>query len=149
MKIEKIRCKELQILDWITDEHGFPMQIVNVGEDYAYATFEGNEGDVWEFNDKDNEPQPIEITDDIFSKNNWKEYSYPSALNLHRHYYVKDESGNRLEWELGTLSIWNDYIQDNDVVYADIIIPCKYVHQLQQALRLAGLHDLANNLKID
>ena len=39
--------------DWCCDRHGFPMQITNVGDDYAYATFEGNEGDPWEFDDKD------------------------------------------------------------------------------------------------
>ena len=38
-------CKELQFGDWITDNNGFPMQITTVGDDYAYATFEGNEGD--------------------------------------------------------------------------------------------------------
>ena len=38
------------------------MQIINVGEGYAYATFEGNEGDSWDFDDKDDQPQPIEIT---------------------------------------------------------------------------------------
>ena len=45
-------CKELQYGDWCCDQHGFPMQITNVGDDYAYATFEGNEGDPWEFDDK-------------------------------------------------------------------------------------------------
>ena len=41
-----MKCQELQIWDWITDGHGLPMQITNVGDDYAYATFEGNEGDL-------------------------------------------------------------------------------------------------------
>ena len=40
-------CKELMYGDWCCDKHGFPMQITNVGDDYAYATFEGNEGDPW------------------------------------------------------------------------------------------------------
>ena len=37
---------------------------------------------------------------------------------------------------------------DNDGVYSDIVIPIKYVHQLQQALRLAGMTEMANNFKI-
>ena len=45
------------------------MQITNVGDDYAYATFEGNEGDPWEFNDKDCPPEPIEITGDLLKAN--------------------------------------------------------------------------------
>ena len=45
------------------------MQITNVGEDYAYATWEGNEGDPWEFDDKDDQPKPIPLTPEILEKN--------------------------------------------------------------------------------
>ena len=55
--------------DWCCDEHGFPMQITNVGDDYTYATFEGNEADPWEFDDKDEHPQPIILTPEILEKN--------------------------------------------------------------------------------
>ena len=88
--METIKCKELMVGDWCRSEHGFPMQITNVGEDYAYATFEGLEGDPWEFDDKDFPPCAIEITDDMFSKNNWEEHSYPLPYNLHEYYYMKD-----------------------------------------------------------
>lgn len=44
MKAETIRCRALMVGDWCCDKHGFQMQITNVGDDYAYATFEGNEG---------------------------------------------------------------------------------------------------------
>ena len=54
-----MKCKELQICDWIQDKNGFQWQITNVGDDYAYATFEGNEGDPWEFDDKDDQPEGI------------------------------------------------------------------------------------------
>ena len=63
-------------------------------------------------------------------------------------YYVKDEGENHLMWERGILTIWSDYKKYNDGVYADIVITCKYVHQLQQVLRLAGMTELANNFKI-
>ena len=46
------------------------------------------------------------------------------------------------------LSIWLAYGDANDGVFSDVIVPCKYVHQLQQVLRLVGLTDMANNLKI-
>ena len=58
-----MKCKELMVGDFCRSGHGLPMQITNVGDDYAYATFESNEGDHWEFNDKDEKPQLIEITD--------------------------------------------------------------------------------------
>ena len=146
MDAVKIRCRDLMVGDWITNRNGFPMQITNVGEDYAYATFEGNEGDPWEFDDKDDQPQPIEITEDILKQNNWEVQGYNLLPN--EHYYVKDEDGNHLLWSNGTLSIWLDYGDANDGVFSDVTVPCKYVHQLQQVLRLVGLTDMANNLKI-
>ena len=30
-----MKCKELQIGDWVQDENGFQWQIIGVGEDYA------------------------------------------------------------------------------------------------------------------
>ena len=103
MKEIKIKCRDLMVGDWCYNKHGLPMQITNVGEDYAYATFEDNEGDPWEFDDKDNQPQPIEITEDILKQNNWEVQGYTLLTN--EHYYVKDEDGNHLLWSNGTLSI--------------------------------------------
>ena len=141
-------CKELMYGDWCCDHHGFPMQITNVGEDYAYATWEDNEGDPWEFNDKDDQPEPIYITPYILCKDDWKEHSYALPDELIEYYYTKDMDGNHLIWKRGILSIWFDYEKDNDGVYSDIVIPVEYVHQLQQVLRLAGLTDMANNFKV-
>ena len=87
-------CKELMYGDWCCDKHGFQWQITVVGNDYAYATFEDNEGDPWEFDDKDDQPKPIEITEDILRKNNWKVQGYTLLPN--EHYYVKDIGVNYL-----------------------------------------------------
>ena len=143
--METIKCKDLMYGDWCRSEHGFPMQITNVGDDYAYATCDGFD---WELDDKDFPPCAIEITDDMFSKNSWEEHSYPLPYNLHEYYYMKDEGRNHLIWNSEVLSIWFDYEKDSDGVYADILVPCKYVHQLQQVLRLAGMTELANNFKV-
>ena len=142
-------CKELQYGDWCCNKHKFPMQITNVGEDYAYATWEGNEGDPWEYDDKDDHPHPIEITRELLEANGWEEHSYYSSFhNLSKYFFMKDKNGNHLELKQGTLAIWNEYEPNNDGVYSDILIPCKYVHQLQQVLRLAGMTEMANNFKI-
>ena len=141
-----MKCKELQIGDWIQDKNGNPMQIIGVGDDYAYATFEGNEGDPWEFNDKDDKPCAIEITDDILKQNKWEVQGY--ALLPSEHYFVKDDGGNHLLWSYGTLSIWLACGEANDGVFSDVVLPCKYVHQLQQALRLAGLSEIADNFNV-
>ena len=143
MKTETIRCRDLMVGDWIADNNGFQLQITVVGNDYAYATFEGNEADPWEFDDKDDQPCAIKITEDILKQNKWEVQGYTLL-----HYYVKDEGGNHLLWSHGTLSIWLACGGANDAVFSDVTVPCKYVHQLQGALRLAGLTDMANNFKV-
>ena len=151
MKTETIRCRELQYGDWITDNNGFPMQITTVGEDYAYATFEGNEGDPWEFDDKDDQPQPIEITRELLKANGWKAESFmASPWNgfVLTYYFVKDEGDIHLEFKCNTLTIWFNYDKGDDGAIADISIPIKYAHQLQQVLRLVGFNELADNFKI-
>ena len=136
--------------DFCRSGHGLPMQITNVGDDYAYATFEGNEGEPWEFDDKDEQPQPIEITYDLLEANGWKAHIKKygtTTCDLGRIYKSK---GNYLKWyRYGiTLYIWFDNKIVNNGLLEDINIPVKYVHQLQQVLRIAGMTDLANNFKI-
>ena len=146
--METIKCKDLMYGDWCRDGHGFPMQITNVGEDYAYATFEGLEGDHWEFDDKDCQPSPIEITTELLKANGWEVFTYEIGVATYTTYCSKKEAGNYLEWKRGTFSIWIDYEDNNDGVYADILVPCGDVHQLQQVLRIAGMTELANNFKV-
>ena len=141
-----MKCKELQIFDWVQDKNGIQWQITGVGDDYAYATFEGNEGDPWEFDDKDDQPEPIEITEDILKQNKWEVQGY--TLIPSEHYYVKDDGGNHLLWSHGTLSIWLACGEANDGVFSDVVLPCKYVHQFQHALRLCGLDELADKFKV-
>ena len=132
--------------DWVVNQNGSLMQIVAVDEDNAYAC-EGNEERPWIFGDnEDYKPEPIEITEDILKENKWEVQGY--TLLQSEHYYVKDESRNHLLWSNGTLSIWLAYGESNDGVFSDVTLPCKYVHQLQQALRLAGMTDMANNFKV-
>ena len=137
--------------DWCCNKHGFPMQITNVGEDYAYATWEGNEGDPWELDDKDDQPEPISLTNNILKKNGWEMKSYmlpPYASFIRTYYFTKDEGDTHLELKGNTLTIWFNYEKNNEGVYSDIVIPVNYVHQLQQVLRLAGMTDMANNFKV-
>lgn len=141
-----IKCKELMVGDWCRDGHGFPMQITNVGDDYAHATFEGLD---WELDDKDCQPSPIEITAELLKANGWEVGSYYSSFhNLGYYSFMRDANGNHLELKQGTLAIWNEYEPNNDGAYSDILVPCKYVHQFQQVLRLAGMTELANNFKV-
>ena len=127
-----MKCRDLMVGDWITNRNGFPMQITNVGEDYAYATFEGNEGDPWEFDDKDDQPKPIPITPEIFEKNGWKETEY----------WHEYKDGNTII-QCSLHKIWG-IINEIEIEH----FKCEYVHQLQHLLRLCGLDELANNFKV-
>ena len=130
MKTETIRCRDLMVGDWITDGHGlFPMQITTVGEDYAYATWEGNEGDPWEFDDKDDQPEPIPITPKILEKNGW--------------WYDVEDMWLHDEVDFG-IERWNGGFQCYNVNQ----IKLDSVHQLQHSLRLCGQNDLAENFKL-
>ena len=87
MNAVKIKCQALMVGDWITDNHGFKWQIICVGDDYAYATFEGNEADPWEFDDKDDQPEPILLSGIVLMDNGWDAHSYTSPHNLKKYYW--------------------------------------------------------------
>ena len=127
-----MKCRELQYGDWCCDKHGFPMQITNVGEDYAYATFEGNEGDPWEFNDKDDQPQPIPLTPEMLVKNGWKETEY----------WHEYKDGNTII-QCSLHKIWG-IINEIEIEH----FKCEYIHQYQHLFRLCGLNELADNFKV-
>ena len=132
-----MKCKELQIWDWITDGHGLPMQITNVGDDYAYATFEGNEGDTWEFDDKDEQPQPIPLTPEILEKNGFVK------VNSQRYDYGNPDTDCYVKVNPKKNMIHVNGRNANSNLYSH-----SFVHELQRALRLCGLNELADNFKI-
>ena len=130
-------CKELQYGDWVSAGGGLPMHITNIGEDYAYATFEGNEGDPWEFDDKDDQPNPIPLTPEILEKNGFikvnsqrYDYGYPDT-----DCYVKVNPKKNMIHVNGRNANSNLYSHS-------------FVHELQHALRLCGLNELATNFKV-
>ena len=95
-----MKCKELQIGDWIQDHNGFQWQITGVGDDYAYATFEGNEGDPWEFNDKDDQPEGIPLTKEMLDANGFRYDRKTTGLSIVRFLEAITPC-------LSTASVWN------------------------------------------
>ena len=159
MNTETIRCRALMVGDWYCDLHGFPMQITTVGDDYAYATFEGNEGDPWEFDDKDDQPHPIILTPEILEKNGWyfgltsdeedAEYSL-GGCHYDRH-WTYDEGAGSISLIFPNDADGGELIIDDqsfnrhlNLVFCDTL----HVHEIQHALRLCGLNELADNFKI-
>lgn len=131
MEIVTIRCRDLMVGDWIFNQNGSPMQIIAVDEDNAYAC-EGNEKGPWIFGDDEGyKPQPIILTSEILEKNGWK---HSNRLMITR---IDD---NDFYWskELGGILYKNQYN----------MCDCKYVHNLQHALRLCGFNKLADNFKV-
>lgn len=137
MKAAKIKCRDLMIGDWCCDQHGFPMQITTVGDDYAYATFDGNECDPWEFDDKDDQPQPIPITPEILEKNGF------IKVNSQRYDYGSPDTDCYVKVNPKKNMIHVNGRNANSNLYSH-----SFVHELQRALRLCGLNELADNFKV-
>lgn len=147
-----MKCQELQIWDWITDGHGFPMQITNVGDDYAYATFEGNEGDPWEYDDKNYKPCGITLTGEILKKNGFEALDdkgiWDNSGEVRCSYSKRVGDG----FIIHTIDI-EEYEEFGQFTFG--VDSClwqgvtiNYIHELQHALRLAGFNDLADNFKV-
>ena len=131
MNAAKIKCRDLMVGDWIANQNSSPMQIIAVDEDNAYAC-EGNEKGPWIFGDDEGyKPQLIILTPEILVKNGWK---HSNRLMITR----IDDSDFYWSEELGGILYKNQYN----------MCGCKYVHNLQHALRLCGFNKLADNFKV-
>ena len=147
-----MKCKELQISDWIADKNGFQWQIIGVGDDYA--TFEDNEGDCCEFNDKDDQPEGILLTKEMLDDNGFryeKDYGpfYRSVLGSHHYTSPMCVCVEWMETTEGRKICYIECVnrEHNEESYA-VIRREFYVHTLQHALRLVGLKELADNFKV-
>lgn len=147
-------CKELQYGDWCCDKHGFPMQITTVGDDYAYANFEGNEGDPWEFDDKDDQPEGIPLTKEMLDANGFryeKDHG-PFYRSILGSYFSTSEYCVCVEWKEtseGRKICYIDCEKRKDGRGNSATIRREfYVHTLQHALRVVGLSEIADNFKV-
>lgn len=154
-----MKCKELMCGDWVAIPHGFPMQIVEIDGDSAYATWEGDEGYPWLFSDsKGDGPQPIPLTPEILGKNNWywgltsdEEDIVSCVGGSYGKHWVYDEGAGEIslifpeDTNGGLLKVDDQRFNRHlEFVWNDTL----YVHELQRALRLCGLSELADNFKV-
>lgn len=119
--------------DWLQDEHAFPMYVTAVGTDYVYADFEGNEGDVWEYQDRDfrdGTAQPVELTPDMLIANGFTRENNKYNLTI-------QASRTLLR------------IENMDLCFEIHNFRVRYVHELQHILRLMDLSELADNFKLE
>ena len=125
-----MKCKELMINDWVSDKYGYLMQITVIGD--GYVSFEDDEGNLCQLDDKCNQPEPIPLTYEILKKNGWKDAEF------------------WCEYQEGNNSI-QDCLPDMRGRINEIEIEhfkCECVHQYQHLLRLCGLDELADNFQI-
>ena len=130
-----VKCRDLMVGDWVTNEHGLPAQIINVDNLCAFTIFGGNEddeGEPWVFDDSEYLPVPILLTPEILEKNGWKETEY---------WYEYKNGNTIIQCNLPDM---RGVINGIKIEY----FKCEYVHQLQHLLRLCGLNELANNFKV-
>lgn len=118
--------KSLMIGDWVHNSYHKKNIKWNYGEMFTPNGFPVIGRDL----------EPIPLTAEILEKNGCN--NYWGAL-----YNLQDQT-LALSKEMGYFIIGHDYGKDFEPF---III--RYVHELQHALRLCGLTDLADNFKID
>ena len=150
MKEITINCRDLMVGDYIANRNGFPMQIVAVDEDNAYA-WTGNEERPWIFGDNEGyEPQPIVLTPEILEKNGFYD-SY--TKRYYKRFYSNgcfDIAISLVYREIEVSKVCGAGTDCEEEEYGSAIAfgndIC--VHTLQHTLRLCGLDELADNFKI-
>ena len=135
-----IRCKDLMIGDWFLTSDGVPCRvdqnfgnhIWGYGQDLSIST---------------DEPYAIPITREILEKNGWVRRISTFYSNMDN-FFWRNEGDIHMELDEETLSVWMDYSEDEEGTNPNLKASVKYVHELQDALRLAGLKELADSFKL-
>ena len=127
-----MKCRELMINDCVSDKYGYLMQITVIGD--GYVSFEDDEGNLCQLDDKCNQPEPIPLTYEILEKNGWKRHEIFMDIKADENFNINFS--------------WTDRYGESLFQNGYYMCDCKYVHTLQHALRLCGLDELADNFKI-
>lgn len=128
-----MKASELMIGDWVLDFDDETVKVASISnEEIRLSQPNGHLYLV-------SSPKPIPLTEEILKANGWVfrlndgEYCSPIDISYKEPLRLQiGEDGNAFWWVVGTI----------------IIVPVNYVHELQQALRLCGLNELADNIKV-
>lgn len=126
-----MKANELMIGDWVLYDDRI-VHILDVMENYIYELKDGYK--------PVNLAEPIPLTPEILEKNGfsdrgkagWQNPDYDATYYLDKYTFAKN--------------VYKCTIDDS--VDVDLIHNIKYVHELQHALRICGLNELADNFKI-
>lgn len=138
-----MKASELAIGDWVCvagpvingeERHTPPMRVVGMGETWVYLEIDPEQGDPFDENIKDIRPVPL--TADILLANGW-EWEHPKRLSCDLNKDSKDDP---------LVHVIRATIFNNGRFFFDVHVPnislrlyIDYVHELQHALRLAGI----------
>lgn len=133
-----MEIKKLRIGDWVANEHGFPMRVVSLGDDWCYLDYFGNEADVWEMDCK-HPPEAIPISSLMLKANGWNDVAGRLILRTDR-----GAAFHGLKNRLGYNPVTGELV----VNYGSVPVKVLYVHELQHILSDCGLDEYADNFKM-
>ena len=153
-----MKCKELMVGDLVNNLYGVQMRVVKVYDGYAYAAPVNSRRTTWRFDDECEHPVPTPLTCEILKKNGWywgltsNEEDIESCVGVsYGKHWVYDEGAGEIslifpdDTNGGLLKIDDQRFNRHlEFIWNDAL----YVHELQRALRLCGLDELADNFKI-
>lgn len=140
---------DIQINDWVyLSEKSYPMRVESIDRDHCYLDFEDNEGDPFDGIYGEGGIAPIELTKEMLLANGWEDITCRSANGTDT-FEIQGSTDKisyrvfvRLERTIRYVSFFCGYVEIGAEIHT------RYVHELQQCLRLCGLSDMADNFKI-
>lgn len=132
---------KIQAIDSIDAEILADDELYYVGEDRCHS---------------EDKIEGIPITKEILQENDWgyvcETYFHKSDIKSFPETritaFIKNVDKLHLEIIDNYLHVWFNYFLNFRRMDADVIVPIKYIHDMQHALRLCGLNELADNFKI-
>lgn len=125
--MEKISVSDLSIGDWVCAISGTretpPMKVVGLGEDWVNLEIDPEQGDPFEY--EPNEIRGVQITVEVLEKNGFRKIAYSDKI-----YGIEGDNSSLIYYIEGSVA---DIRRESD----RCSITCRYVHELQHALRLA------------
>lgn len=133
-----------QVGDYCRHANGTIAIVAKVEKDRGFACKIGNSEYLWSYN---NRFEPIPLTEEILEAIGFTMYYENSYQKIYSIFLNDDEDCVEYKFSIPSedFHLLKIYLQGG----VAINIYTLYFHELQHALRLCGLTDLANNLKLD
>lgn len=141
-----ISYNELQIWDWVKHKTLGVQQVSFLDAYGDIGLGMGNENPYQE-----NDLDPIPLTKEILALNGFKSETYQKGYDTYGQMYileVTDKTGYDVLVEVRPLDSKNFFLGVS-YLNTDIRAHFSFVHQLQNTLRMVGLHEIANDFKVE